>query len=270
MHDQTDIRRFGGLRKYMPWTYWTFLAGFLAIIGIPPLSGFFTKDPIIFAAFNRPGWTGWVLGLAAMFGAGLTAFYMTRLFVLTFHGPERYTEDNKHPHESPPIMTVPLILLAFGSIIAGVLMKSPVVNWLTPVLNEPPGVVHTHVDELTVTLLTLLLVLIGGFGAWALFRRGTALEPQPAGAVVTAARNNLYGDALNEALFEKPGTYLTRALVFFDNKGIDGVVNGLAALVGGGSGRLRRAQTGYVRTYALSILGGALVVLVALLAVTVA
>jgi NADH-quinone oxidoreductase subunit L len=270
MHDQTDIRRFGGLWKYMKITWLTFAMGWLAIIGIPPLSGFFTKDPIIFAAFNRPGWSGWVLGLAAMFGAGLTAFYMTRLFILTFHGPERYTEDNKHPHESPPIMTIPLILLALGSIIAGVLMKSPVVNWLTPVLNEPHEVAHTHINELTVTLLTLLLVLLGGFGAWALFRNGTALEPQPAGAVVTAARNNLYGDALNEALFEKPGTYLTRALVFFDNKGIDGFVNGLAALVGGGSGRLRRAQTGYVRTYALSILGGALIVLVALLAVTVA
>jgi NADH-quinone oxidoreductase subunit L len=269
MHDQTDIRRFGGLWKYMRITWLTFAMGWLAIIGIPPLSGFFTKDPIIFAAFNRPGWTGWVLGLAAMFGAGLTAFYMTRLFVLTFHGPERYTEDNKHPHESPPIMTIPLILLAVGSIIAGVLMKSPVVNWLTPVLQEPHEVATPHIHELTVTLLTLLLVVLGAGGAWALFRRGTALEPQPAGAVVTAARNNLYGDALNEALFEKPGIFLTRALVFFDNKGIDGAVNGLAALVGGGSGRLRRTQTGYVRTYALSMLGGALIVLVAVLAVTV-
>jgi NADH-quinone oxidoreductase subunit L len=269
MHDQTDIRRFGGLWKYMRITWLTFAMGWLAIIGIPPLSGFFTKDPIIFAAFNRPGWSGWVLGLAAMFGAGLTAFYMTRLFVLTFHGPERYTEDNKHPHESPPIMTIPLILLALGSIVAGWLMRSPVVDWLTPVLRESHVVKTPHLDELTVSLVTLLLVVLGAGGAWALFRRGTALEPQPAGAIVTAARNNLYGDALNEALFEKPGIFLTRALVFFDNKGIDGAVNGLAALVGGGSGRLRRAQTGYVRTYALSVLGGALIVLVALLAVTV-
>jgi NADH-quinone oxidoreductase subunit L len=268
MHDQTDIRRFGGLRKYMKITWLTFMAGWLAIIGIPPLSGFFTKDPIILAAFNRPGWSGWVLGLTAMIAAGLTAFYMTRLFILTFHGPERYTEDNKHPHESPLIMTIPLIFLAIGAIVAGFLMKTSVVDWLTPVLGSHTEA-HPNIGELPVTLLTLLLVVLGAVGAWALFRRGTALEPQPAGPVVTAARNNLYGDAVNEALFEKPGIYLTRALVYFDNKGIDGLVNGLAALVGGGSGRLRRTQTGYVRSYALSMLGGALIVLAALLAVSV-
>jgi NADH-quinone oxidoreductase subunit L len=267
MHDQTDIRRFGGLRKYMKITWLTFMAGWLAIIGIWPLSGFFTKDPIILAAFNRPGWSGWVLGLTAMITAGITAFYMTRLFILTFHGPERYTEENKHPHESPLVMTIPLILLAVGSIIAGWLMRTSVVDWLAPVTDLHGA--ESHANELTVTLLTLLLVVIGAVGAWALFRRGTALEPQPAGPVVTAARNNLYGDALNEALFEKPGVYLTRALVYFDNKGLDGLVNGLAALVGGGSGRLRRTQTGYVRSYALSMLGGALLVLVALLAVSV-
>src|SRR5262245_50059427 len=88
MKDQTDIRRFGGLRKYMPITWVTFAAGWLAIIGMWPFSGFFAKDPIIDAAFNRPGWTGWLFGAAALFGAGLTAFYMTRLFVLTFHGPK--------------------------------------------------------------------------------------------------------------------------------------------------------------------------------------
>jgi NADH-quinone oxidoreductase subunit L len=100
-----------------------------------------------------------------------------------------------------------------------------------------------------------------------LFRNGTALEEEPAGPVVTAARNNLYGDTVNEAVFEKPGLYLTRALVFFDNRVIDGAVNGLAALVGGGSGRLKRTQTGFVRTYALSMLGGALLVVAAMLAV---
>ncbi len=139
MNDQTDIRRFGGLWKYMRITWITFGLGWLAIIGIPPLSGFFSKDPIIEAAFNRPGWTGWLFGSAALLGAGLTAFYMTRLFVLTFHGPKRWTEDIEHPHESPPVMTIPLILLAVGSVAAGGLMSTSVVDWLTPVLRPAPG-----------------------------------------------------------------------------------------------------------------------------------
>src|SRR5256886_1067674 len=144
MNDQTDIRRFGGLWKYMKITWATFGLGWLAILGIWPLSGFFTKDPIIEAAFNRPGWTGWLFGTAALIGAGVTAFYMTRLFVLTFHGPKRWTEDVKHPHESPWIMTVPLILLAAGSVAAGGLMATPVLEWLKPVFSNPPEERATH------------------------------------------------------------------------------------------------------------------------------
>ncbi|HWB34423.1 MAG TPA: NADH-quinone oxidoreductase subunit L, partial [Rugosimonospora sp.] len=257
MKDQTDIRRFGGLWRYMQITWVTFGIGYLAIIGIPPLSGFFSKDPIIEAAFNRPGWTGWLYGGAALLGAGLTAFYMTRLFVLTFHGPKRWTDDIEHPHESPPVMTVPLILLAVGSAAAGGLMATPVKNWLDPtVFGSPHAETSDHLGRWTVTGLTLALVLIGVAVAWALFRNGTALQEQPAGPVVAAARNNLYADTFNEAVFEKPGIFLTRALVFFDNRVLDGLVNGLAAGVGGGSGRLRRLQTGFVRSYALSILAG--------------
>ena len=100
-----------------------------------------------------------------------------------------------------------------------------------------------------------------------MFRKGTALEPVPAGPVVTAARRNLYTDAFNEAVFERPGIYLTRALVYLDNKGIDGLVNGIAAGVGGSSGRLRRLQTGFVRSYALSMLTGVVLVVGAFLAI---
>ena len=268
MHDQVDIRRFGALWRFMKITWVTFGVAWLAIIGIPPLSGFFTKEPIIVAAFERPGWTGWLYGTAAMLGAGLTAFYMTRLFVLTFHGPKRWTEDIDHPHESPPVMTIPLIFLAFGSVAAGFLMKTSVVDWLTPVFEGAPEPVSgDHLSELTIELLGLGVTVLGGLIAWALFRTGTALQEQPAGPVVTAARRNLYGDAVNETVFEKPGTYLTRALVYIDNRGIDGLVNGLAAAVGGGSSRLKRVQTGFVRTYALSMLGGALLVAVAFLVV---
>jgi NADH-quinone oxidoreductase subunit L len=266
MHDQVDIRRFGGLWRYMRITWATFAVGWLAIIGIPPLSGFFSKEPIIGAAFNREGWSGWLFGSAALIGAAVTAFYMTRLFVLTFHGPQRWTDDIEHPHESPPVMTVPLILLAVGSAVAGGLMATPVQGWLTPVFGEhaEPAV---HLSHGVVTTLSIVVTVLGAGFAWALFRGGTALAPEPAGPVVTAARNNLYTDAFNEIVFEVPGRWLTRALVYLDSRGIDGVVNGLAATIGGGSGRLRRLQTGFVRSYAMSILAGAFLVLAAFLAV---
>ncbi len=266
MRDQTDIRRFGALAPHMRITWATFGLAWLAIIGIPPLSGFFTKDPIIEAAFNRPGWTGWLFGTAALLGAGFTAFYMTRLFVLTFHGPQRWTPEITHPHESPPVMTIPLIVLAVGSVGAGGLMATTVVDWLNPVFGE--AVEHeVRLQAWFVATLTVLVVLVGAGFAYLLFRDGTAEKPQPAGPLVAAARENLYGDTVNEAVFELPGRYLTRALVFIDNRGIDGLVNGLAAAVGGGSGRLRRLQTGFVRSYALSMLAGALLVAAAFLVV---
>jgi len=267
MHDQTDIRRFGGLWKYMKITWITFGLGWLAIIGFPGLSGFFTKEPIIEAAFEREGWQGWVFGGAAMLGAGLTAFYMTRLFWLTFHGPERWTDDIKHPHESPKIMTIPLILLSVGSVAAGFLLKTSVPEWLTPVY----GAEHTEHEPVlapwAITTLSLVLTALGAGLAIALFNKGTALVEEPAGPLVTAARKNLYTDSFNEAVLEAPGRYLTRALVYLDNRGIDGLVNGLAAGIGGGSSRMRRAQTGFVRSYALSILGGAVLIVAATLAV---
>jgi NADH-quinone oxidoreductase subunit L len=277
MNDQVDIRRFGGLAKYMPVTAATFGLGYLAIIGIPPFSGYFSKDPIIEHALNRPGWTGWLFGGAALLGAGLTAFYMTRLMVLTFFGKKRWTEDIKHPHESPATMTIPMIVLAIGSVAAGgllVLPGTPLVNWLSPVLgggeHEVPGqIAHTEkLPALVVTLLVIAVVLAGAGLAGAMYRRGTALaEPATANQLVLAARRNLYADHFNEAVFMRPGQWLTRALVYLDNRGIDGLVNGLAAAVGGGSGRLRRLQTGFVRSYALTMLGGAFLVIVALVAV---
>ncbi|HEX7743713.1 MAG TPA: NADH-quinone oxidoreductase subunit L [Micromonosporaceae bacterium] len=268
MKDQVDIRRFGALAGYMRITWVTFATGWLAIIGMWPFSGFFSKEPIIVAAFEREGWTAWLFGGAALLGAGLTAFYMTRLFVLTFHGPKRWTEDIEHPHESPPLMTIPLILLALGSVAAGALLATSVPDWLqnTAGLGGQEKGAEAVIAHWMITVLALLFTVLGGGLAYLLFRTGTATSPQPAGVVVTAARKNLYTDAVNEAVFEKPGIFLTRALVYLDNRGIDGVVNGLAAAVGGGSGRLRRLQTGFVRSYAMSMLTGALLVVAAFLA----
>jgi NADH-quinone oxidoreductase subunit L len=192
---------------------------------------------------------------------------MTRLFILTFHGPKRWTEDIHEPHESPFIMTIPLVLLALGSIVAGYLLSTSVPDWLRPVVVGDTTEHEPVLAHWLITTLSLVLTVLGALLAWSLFRTGTAEQEQPAGVLVTAARRNLYTDAFNEAVFERPGIYLTRALVYLDNKGIDGLVNGIAASVGGGSGRLRRLQTGFVRSYALSMLTGALLIVGAFLAI---
>ena len=270
MDDQVDMRRFGGLRTVMPITFGCFTAGYLAIIGCPPFAGFFSKDKIIEAAYDQGGVKGWTLGTVALLGAGLTAFYMTRLMAMTFFGKRRWTAD-VHPHESPLSMTVPMIVLAIGSVVSGYLLTlgGSLQNWLAPVLGEPEEAgIHT-ISPTVLTLITLLVVVGGVFGAYTQYvRKAVPMSPPVAvSPFTTAARNNLYFDALNESVLMRPGQYLTRALVYVDNRGIDGAVGAVAAAVGGGSGRLRRVQTGFVRSYALSMFGGAAVVVGALLVV---
>ncbi len=268
MNDQVDMRRFGGLSSVMKVTWITFGLGWLAIIGFPGLSGFWSKDKIIEAAFIGDGWRPWVFGLAALIGAGITAFYMTRLFLLTFHGERRWTDD-VHPHESPLVMTIPLMVLAVGSALLGLLLgpTGAIQHWLEPVVGE-------HAEESPVlavpvlTTLTVLLVLAGAGLAWSMYLRSRVPVTAPVGSVLTrAARKDLYQDTVNEAVLMRPGQYLTRSLVFVDNRGVDGAVNGLAALIGGTSGRLRRLQTGFVRSYALSMFAGAAVLVGAMLLV---
>jgi NADH-quinone oxidoreductase subunit L len=270
MNDQVDMRRFGALWKKLPITFATFGLGYLALIGIFPLAGAFTKDAIVEAAFDRGDTWGYVLGIAAILGAGLTAFYMTRLMLMTFFGRARW-EDGVHPHEAPPVMTVPMILLAVGSVTSGFLLVSlfPLSGWLEPVFGEPEEAEHV-IAPLTIALIITAVSLLGVLLAWLFVGRREVPVTAPArvSPVTRAARNALYADAINESLFMRPGQWLTRALVFFDNRGVDGAVNGMAAALGGSSSRLGRAQTGFVRTYALGMLGGAVIVAGALLAVT--
>jgi NADH-quinone oxidoreductase subunit L len=269
MNDRINMRRFGGLWRIMPLTYATFLAGYLAIIGFPLATGYFTKDKIIEAAFDKGGISGWVLGLVALLGAGLTAFYMTRALVMTFYGERRWEED-AHPHESPPIMTVPMLILAFLSLIGGfvLILGGLAQHWMTPSVG--PSVeegVHT-ISPVVLIALTLIVVALGVAGAWVAFGRQRIPIVQPVGSSVTVAvRKNLYADAFNESVLMRPGQWLTRALVYLDNRGVDGVVNGVAAGLGGTSSRVRRMQTGFVRSYALSMLGGSIAVVAVLLAV---
>jgi NADH-quinone oxidoreductase subunit L len=270
MDDEVDMRRFGGLWKKLPVTFVTFGLGYLALIGIFPLAGYWTKDAIIEAAVDFGGVWGWVLGGAAILGAGLTAFYMTRLMLMTFFGRPRWKE-GAHPHEAPAVMTVPMIVLAVGSVASGFLLVSlyPLADWLEAVFGEPEEPAHV-IAPLTVALIVTAVSLIGVLLAWLFVGRREVPVTAPArvSPVTRAARNALYADTVNESLFMRPGQWLTRALVYVDNRGVDGAVNGLAAGFGGSSSRLGRTQNGFVRSYALGMLGGAVVVAGALLAVT--
>jgi NADH-quinone oxidoreductase subunit L len=269
MNDSVDMRRFGGLWKKLPVTFATFGLGYLALIGFPFLSGYFTKDAIIEATFDRDDWLGWTTGGIAVLAAGLTAFYMTRLMLMTFFGRPRW-EEGVHPHESPSVMTLPMVLLAVGSVFSGALLVSifPLSDWMEPVFGEPEEAEHV-IAPLTIGIALTVVMFIGAFLAWLFVgrREVPVVAPARVSPVTRAARNALYADTINESLFMRPGQWLTRALVFFDNRGVDGAVNGLAAGLGGSSSRLGRAQTGFVRTYALGILGGAVIVAGALLAV---
>ncbi|MFD1528963.1 NADH-quinone oxidoreductase subunit L [Pseudonocardia aurantiaca] len=277
MNDDVDMRRYGGLARYMPITFVTFGLGYLSLIGFPFFSGYFSKDAIIESAFTQPGWQGWVFGGMATLAAGITAFYMTRLMLMTFFGEKRWQNlkaadgSDYHPHESPSSMTVPMIVLAFGSVFAGFLLYNNHVlyDWLAPSLgpleeHEGGAIPHALVPWIVVAFSAVgVLIAILTVGR----HRVPVERPEPVSLPVRAARRDLYANAVNETLIARPGTWLARFLVFVDNRGVDGVINGTAALLGGSSGRLRRLQTGFVRSYALSILGGGVLVVAALLAV---
>ena len=263
-NDNVDMRHYGALRRLMPITFVTFAAGYLAIIGFPFFSGFYSKDHIIEVAFEK----GAVIGGLAMLGAGITGFYMTRLMLMTFYGSKRWAQD-VHPHESPPVMTVPLIFLGIASVIGGLVLNNWIVGWLNPAVGgEAPAETPSLLHFSTVAIVTLVVVAIGvGISVWIFGPRRQIPVTQPANPsfLTVAGRNDLYGDAFNEAVFMRPGQQLTAGLVRFENSGIDGAVNGTAATIGGMSARLRRVQNGFVRSYALTMTVGAAIVGVVIL-----
>ena len=260
MHDEQDMRRYGALRKVMVVTWLTFMAAYLAIIGIPPFSGFWSKDDIIHAAFE----VNVFVGVCAIIAAGITGFYMTRMVIMTFFGKPRWPDD-AHPHESKAVMTIPLIILALGSMFTGLalLFWGDIIDWLTPVtgLEQTPLPFPVIILEIA----TLIVVLIGVAIAIRMYRKDVPVEaPQDVNILTKAARNSMYDDAINDVLVVQPTYSVSRALIGIDNRGIDGVVDGLAAFVGGSGERLRRWQTGFARSYALAMVGGAVLVVVVL------
>ncbi|MCB5340866.1 NADH-quinone oxidoreductase subunit L [Mycobacterium tuberculosis] len=269
MHEEQDMRRYGGLRAALPVTFATFGLAYLAIIGVPPFAGFFSKDAIIEAALGAGGIRGSLLGGAALLGAGVTAFYMTRVMLMTFFGEKRWTP-GAHPHEAPAVMTWPMILLAVGSVFSGGLLAvgGTLRHWLQPVVGSHEEATHA-LPTWVATTLALGVVAVGIAVAYRMY--GTAPIPRVApvrvSALTAAARADLYGDAFNEEVFMRPGAQLTNAVVAVDDAGVDGSVNALATLVSQTSNRLRQMQTGFARNYALSMLVGAVLVAAALLVV---
>ena len=260
MNDDVDMRHYGALAKAMPITFVTFAMGYLAIIGFPMTSGFYSKDHIIEAAMDK----GVIFGVLAMIGAGVTAYYMTRLMMMTFFGRKRWL-DGVHPHESPLTMTIPLIVLGVLSIIAGVVMNGWISTWLAPAVGDE----HPHSTGLLqitpVGWATMATVAVGVLIGWFLHRRDIpATQPQTRNPLVIAGRHDLYGDAFNETFLMRPGQSLVRAVAAVDDGLVDGAVRGSAGVFTGLSSALRRLQNGYVRSYALTMIGGVLLLAAAL------
>jgi NADH-quinone oxidoreductase subunit L len=267
MDDDVDMRHYGALRKMLPITFLTFAMGYLAIIGFPGFSGFWSKDKIIETALTD----SWLVGLLAMLGAGITGFYMTRLMLMTFFGEKRWADD-VHPHESPKIMTVPLIVLAALSVLGGVMLINDwIVDFLAPVVGGP---VHEEppIPAWAISSFIVVVVAVGVAIAVMVFGRRPVprVAPQDVSFVTRAARADVYGDAINDELVVKPGKALTSGLLVLDKTVVDGAFTGGAVAVGGVGTLVRRAQNGFVRSYALSLLAGVLLVVLALLAVNLA
>ena len=264
MNNRVDMRRFGALRTDIKITFLTFAAGWLAIIGFPFTAGWYSKDHIIETALAEPGWRGWVFGGVALIGAGITAYYMSRLFFMTFFGKARWHEDD-HPHESPLVMTVPMMVLALGSLVLGAVLYPTgiITDWLEPVFGHAE---HGEplIPLLGIQILVFVLMLAGVGLAWMQYgpRADVPQTAPEAGLLTTAARRDLFQDDVNDALVTGPTMALVDTMVDGDKTLVEGAVTGgTTSTLTGVSGLLRRAQNGFVRSYALTMLLGVVAIL---------
>lgn len=278
MHEEQDIRKYGGLRKYLPKTYLTFLIAALAISGVPGLSGFFSKDEILWNVFANGGFVFWLIGVLT---AMLTAFYMFRLVSLTFYGKERFPADDRHrPHESSYWMTLPLMVLAFFSVFGGYLGLPKILggehgnlleNWLEPIYMPAMNKLevygtHTRVEEILLMAASAAAALSAIYFALHIYTR------KPDIAVKVSSRfkvlynillNKYFVDEIYEAAIVNPVQKGSERFLwkFFDMKIIDGAVNGIAALIDKLSGVIKKVQTGLTQSYALIMMAGIALVL---------
>ena len=283
--DPNDMRLMGGLRKYMPDTYKTYLIATLAIAGVPPLAGFFSKDEILFRTFAL-GWNGetwamilWVVGLIT---AVLTAIYMTRSLILTFHGHERWPHHGEvHPHESPRVMTIPLWILAIGSVLGGFVGLPNVIahgklNWIHHWLVEGGPVKDLELLHHVPLVLEWALLLLGaaiGIGgvywAWKKYEAyGLGLDEilrERLGKVYTIWEHKYYWDEMYDRVVVRPLLFMASVFARFDKRVVDGIVNGVASLTQQVALTLRYLQTGVVTHYAIAVVVGVILVLSVLL-----
>ncbi len=274
MNGEENIQRMGGLRTRLPITYWTFLIASLAIAGFPGTAGFFSKDEILWKVFSQGSVVLWLFGVL---GAGLTAFYMFRLGSLAFQGGQRW-EGGVHPHEAPKTMTIPLVILAALSVFGGLVGIPPslgggnaIEHWLDPVFERATAklAVVTHYAESTEQTLMIISVLVALSGiALALYIYVKRIEI--ARTVAASLRgiysllfNKYYVDEVYVAVFVTPTVKGSDRVLWrwFDVRIIDGVVNGIAWVVGAVSGLMRRGQTGLVQGYAVMVIVGVIFIL---------
>jgi NADH-quinone oxidoreductase subunit L len=268
MGGEQDMRKMGGLKKYMPITYWTFLIAAAANAGIFPLAGFWSKDEILVGAYLDHSYVIMTIGFIAAF---FTSLYMFRAVFMTFHGKEKFNTRKVHPHESPLIMTVPLVILAVASVGAGFLGFPPEDGWLHGFLHEAFELIHAHHVSMTETLIFGVLSTVVALSGLSVAYLAYMKQSKTFSPTVWAERfpwlyslfyNKWYFDQIYEALVVHPLWWFSENILWkiVDVKIIDGLVNGVASSTSFASGQLRRVQTGFVSNYALAIALGAVVI----------
>ncbi len=267
MNDEVNMRKYGALRKFMPITFVTFGLGYLAILGIPPFAGFYSKDLIIETAFDAGGAKGIILGITTLIGASITAFYMTRVMILTFTGTKRWDGD-AHPHESPWLMWLPMAILAIGSVSSGYLLSrgDALENWLYPLFDHSDEYQKHLIEPIIVSGMALTMVAIGVAVAYFKYARQdvSSTAPEDVSIFTKVARQDLMQDRFNEAVFMRPGQALTTTLIATDQAVVDGAVRGVGQVALSSGSALRGLQNGYVRSYAAIILVGAIALIAAI------
>jgi NADH-quinone oxidoreductase subunit L len=272
MAGELDIQRMGGLKKYMPVTYWTFLIASLSIAGIPGLAGFFSKDEILWLAYNH-GTVGKVVWAIGTVVAALTAFYSFRIIFLAFHGKFRGTDEQKHHlHESPKVMTIPLIILAIGAISAGWVGipatlggNNAIAHFFEPVLGHP-HVTATHQEEYMVMAISVAGALLGIFVSWIFYSLKPEIPKNLAEkfkVIYTTLWNKYYIDELYDFIIVRPAKWVANIMlvVVMDGKIIEGIVNGVPQAIRNFGEGLRKLQTGHLQHYAISMVLGLFVIL---------